>query len=405
MATANLTSLASLAKEVYEPRLVSQLQDDAIGHKRIKSSSEGVTERAGGKYVDFPITVGRNPAVSYRAESEAIGTAGRGTYDEVHVPLYYGYGRLSVTGQMIDLLNTNVQAFMNAWETEQTNLKDSVAKDTNRIFYGNGEGALCAVATSMGGAGNSFVVDDIYWLELGMLVDIHVTGTSTQLVTNREITAIDRTTNTVTLSGATFTALTTHSLYREGNFTSATQREPDGLSNIVDSTGALYGVNPSSVDRWRSTETAMGGPLSETTMLNVVDDIRTEGGKVSVILADFGASRAYFNLLTQQRKFNDTVEFEGGLSGLAFNYGGSKLPVVADPDMRPISSTSSHMYFLDESSFKFYQTGDWKFADRDGSMFRWVSGYDEWECLLIKYWEIGCSRRNANGKLTGITPG
>lgn len=403
MATQTMALITSLLKSVYEDKLVSQLQDEAIGFKRIQRTSDGVTERAGGKYVEFSIAIKRNQGISYRAESEALGAAGTSGYSSVQIPLKYGYGRLEVTGQLIELADGNPKAFADALSTEMDLLKDAIAKDQTRIFYGDASGLLCMITDATTSA--THTVSDTYWLEVDMVVDILVATTGANLSAGLTISSINSDTNTVVFS-ASFASLTTHGVFRGGNFTAGTVREPNGLSSIVKNSGTLYNVNPSTVDKWKSTVTALGGSLSESAMIKMCDDIRVKGGKVSAIFTTLGVRRSYFNLLVQQRRFADTKSFDGGLNGLAFSYGGAEVPVVADPDLRSDYASAAYtgrMYFLEEGRFKIYQSHDWKFVDRDGSVLKWISGYDKYEALTTKYWELGVERRNAHGVLTTVT--
>lgn len=401
---ATLTTVSSLLKEVYEPRIVSQLYDEAIGWKRIQSTSEGVTERAGGKYVDFPIVIGRNQGLYYRNEEEQLGEPKRATYSEVHVELQYGYARGRLSGPSMELAETNPQSFASAADREMQSMKEAVQRDQSRIFYGDSTGKLATLSAAMGGAGLSFTVDDIHWLEADMDIDIRVNSTGSIFTNggNRTISSVASSTNTVTVEAdsTTFDAGTTEGVYRQGNY----NKEPEGLASIVDSSGTIYGVNPSTVDLWRAEETALNGNLSESVMIKMCDDIYTNGGKTTVILYPLGLRRAYHNLLVQQRRFTGTKEFAGGLVTHSFEYAGKDIPMVADPDLRPdLTNNQGTMYFLCEDEFKFYHTGDWKFVDRDGSMFKWVRDYDSYEFLMRRYWELGCSRRNSQGKLTGVT--
>lgn len=402
MAGTTMASISGLLKEVYEPQIVSQLYDDAVGWKRITSSSEGVTERAGGKYVDFPIVVGRNQGISYRNEEEELGDPGRGQYSEVHVELKYGYGRGRLSGQTFELADGNPQAFTTAVDTEMDLLKDAIKRDQNRIFYGDGSGLITPVSTNMGGNGLSFVVTDPHFLQTEMDIDLLTMSNGTALAggTNRTISAINRTTKTVTVEADSlpFNATTTEGVYRRGNY----EREPEGLASIVDDTGILYGVDPSSVDEWRAVDINHGGSISESVMVRMCDEIYQRGGKVSAIFTTLGVRTAYWELLQQQRRFTDDKEFNGGLVGTPFNYAGRQIPIVADPDLRP-GVSGDLMYFLQEDVFKFYHTGDWKFIDRDGSMFRMVKGFDSYEFVMRRYWQLGIKRRNVNGVIRGVT--
>ena len=398
MAVTPLDNVAAILKEVYENKIVSQLRDEAIGHKRIKSSSEGVTSRAGGKYVDFGIQVGRNQGVSFRGEREQLGRPGRNRYNEVHINLKYGYVRGAITGPTMRLASENYQAFASALDEDQQGMKEQVAREESRMFYGDGTGLLTLVSDDAGAADLAFTVYDPYWLEDTMDIDILNASTGAALTNglDRTIATVDPDTGAVTVeTGATFDATAdTHGVFRQGNY----NREPQGLKSIVKSSGSLFGVDPSSVPLWKSKQTAINGPISEAHMIKMVDDISTNGGKVSAIFTTQGVRRSWFNLLSTQRRFQGSKTFEGGLVGLVFNYGNREVPVVADPDLRETGA----MYFLDESTFKFYQTHDWQYMDEDGSMFKWVQDFDEYQYLMNKYYELGCKRRNANGKLTGV---
>lgn len=399
---ASLTSVSALLKEVYENKIVSQLLDGNKGYKRIESSSMGVTERAGGKYVDFAIMIGRNQGISYRAENEQLGEPKHASYEEVHVQLDYGYVRGRISGPTMELAETNPQSFGSAVDLEMQSMKDSVKRDQSRIFYGDGTGHITDIAANMGGAGLTFTVDDTHWLETDMDIDLRTKSTGAALSNglNRTISSITESTKSVTVEAdtTTFNATTSEALYRQGNY----DKEPEGLESIVDSTGVLYGVDPSSVDIWRSVETDVSGALSEQHMIKMCDDIISNGGETTVILMPLGIRRAYHNLLVQQRRFTGTKKFTGGLTGYSFEYEGEDIPVVADVDLRVNSSNQGTVFFLNEKNFKFYHTGDWKFIDRDGSMFKWVSDYDAYEFLMRRYWELGCERRNSQGKLTNV---
>lgn len=394
-----MTTIGALLKEVYGPRVENQQQDEVVTLKRIERTSDGVTSKVGGKYVDFPIRVGRNHGISYRQEWEALGEPGQQKYDEVHVPIYYGYGRVKFSTQMMELATENYQAFANGMDEEMDGLKDDVVKDSNRIVYGDGTGILAAVATDMGAAGNSFVVDDITHLEIEEPVDVLNVTSGAALVTNRRITAIVESTKTITLDGAAFTATNPeHGLFRVGNFANGTQREPSGFDKIISDSAVLHGLDPATQPKWKAVVGTAVGALSEGIMIQTVDKVRKKGGKITAIFTSLGVRREYFYLLSQQRRFNDPKTYEGGLVGLAFNYGNREIPVVEEVD-----HPEGEMNFVNEDAIKIYRTKPWHFSDEDGNVLKWVQGFDGWEAYVRQYWEIGTSRRNSHAKLTGIT--
>lgn len=396
---ATLTTVTHITKEVYGPRIVDQLEDEVTLLKRIEKTSKGVDSHVGGKYVTFPLRVRRNQGIGYRNELEQLQAPGQQGYQSVRVPLRYGYGRVHISGQTMDLVEANYQAFSSAMTREMEGLKDDIRKDTNRILWGNGKGAI---GTADSGGTNVNVVsvgtdeDAVNWFELGMQVDLLSSDGLTTRASNRQVTAINETTGDVTLDGAVFSPQVGDIIVRTGNY----NKEPQGLTSLVSATGTVHNLDPTTEPSWKAYEDNTGGALSEAKMLKTCDKIRRKGGSVSAIFSDLGSRRAYFNLLTTQRRYPNVKEFSGGFSGLAFTYGNKEIPVVEDVD-----APAGKMWYLDESSFSIKRDKPWSWEDRDGSIWKWVTDYDAYQALMKQYWEFAVERRNANGVMTGITAG
>jgi hypothetical protein len=393
---ATLTTVNTITKEIYQGKIRNQLNEEAIGWKRIERTSEGTTSEVGGKYVTFPIRVRRNQGIGARNELELLPNAGQQGWASVRVGLKYEYGRVRLSGQVMELANENYQAFASAMDLEMTGLKNDLAKDTNRQFYGTNLGTMATAAGAQ--AANVVTVSSVKSLEIGMQVDVKVGQTSADRAADRQITAINETTKAVTLNGGAFTATAGDIIVRQGNY----NREITGLAAQVTATGALFNLDPAVEPSWAATVDSNGGvlrPLSEGLMITMTDKVRVKGGRTSLILGGLGVRRAYFNLLSQQRRYPSTTNFEGGFTGLAFN-NGREIPMVDDPD-----APDNTMYFLDEDKFKIYQAGDWSWMNRDGSIWKVVDGYDAYEAILFKYFELGNMQRNAHAVLTDLTEG
>lgn len=398
MPNVNIASLTPALKELYEGPMVKAINNETVFTQRIESSTDGVVQKAGGKYVDFPILVGRNQGISFRAENETLGDVGRARMKNVNVPLFYGYGRIRIQGQIFEIAETDRQSFVNAIDNEMSVLESSVKKDQNRIYYGDGTGKLAAVSVNMGGAGNTFTVDDAYWIEVDAVVDI-VTTAGVALAQGRNVTAVDYNANTVTVDGGTFTATTSHIVTRAGNLNLSgvvQQREPDGMAKITDNTVNLYGLND---PKWKAQVINLGGAnLAETSMIKLLDNVRRDTGNIpTVIFTSLGVRRAYFNLLVQQRRFTGTMDFNGGFKGLPFSYGSKDIPIVEDPDC-----PAGRMYAVPEKLMRVYHTKDWHFEDKTGSMFVQVSNTDAYDVLMKRYFELGVRQRNAVGAIINV---
>jgi hypothetical protein len=247
-------------------------------------------------------------------------------------------------------------------------------------------------------SGNTFPVVNIKYLEVGQQVDLKVGVTSADRAANRQITAINETTRVVTLDGAAFVPTAGDILVRQGNW----NREVTGLAALVTATGTLFNIDPTVQPLWKATVDSNGGvnrPISEGLLTTLTDKVRLKGGKTSVLITSLGVRRAYFNLLSQQRRFTGTKEFAGGITALTFS-NGRDIPFVEDVD-----APDNTIYALDESKIKVYQDHDFKWMQRDGNIWKWVTDYDAYEAVMSKYWEIATNQRNAHAVATDVTEG
>ena len=403
---ANINAVTPYLKEVYRGKIIDQLNNEIIALKRITRSSAGVTNEHGGKYVTFPIHVRRNSGVGSRFEMEALPKPGQQGHAAARVGLKYGYGGIQITGQAISLSETDTRAFAQAIATEVTGLKNDVKKDMNRQVYGNGNGAVAVVTGA--NTGSVIPVADARLVQIGEVIDTQ-TGTTVDNV-GLIVTAVSLAVgaNTVTVSTAIGTAVANLDiLVRTGSgIAVAGNREITGLDAIVGNAD-LYNVQVSVEPEWQSVINGNGGvarALSEGLMTQMVDEIRVRGGETSLILQSLGVRRSYANLLMQTRSTVNTQEFKGGFKGLAFVTDGEngEIPVIADPDA-PLKT----QWFLNEDTLTFYRDKDWDWFDRDGTMWKQVTDaagdYDAWYARLVEYHELGCNRRNSNGRINDIT--
>ncbi len=395
---ATLTTISAVTKEIYGPRIVNQLESETVLTKRIEKTSRGTTSEAGGKYVTFPIKVRRNQGLGYRNELEQLQAAGQQGYQSVRVGLKYGYGRVHLSGQSIELAKENYQAFASTLTEEMTGLRDDIQKDTNRILWGNGLGVLATVDTTAASTNTASVGTNeaaLKWIDLDMNIDILSADGLTVRASNRKVTAINESTGDFTFDGGVASLTSTDIVVRTGNY----GKEPQGLTSLVKASGTLFNLSPSTEPKWKSYEDNTGGALSESKMIAICDYVKGKGGRPSVIMTDPGTRRAYFNLLTTQRRFTGAKEFDGGFTGLTFSYD-EDIPVVVDFD-----APSGKMWFLREEDFTIYRRNPWAFDDMDGGVWKWVQGYDAYEAMMKQYWEFAISRRNTQAVMSGITAG
>jgi hypothetical protein len=331
----------------------------------------------------------------------------------------------------MELAETNYQSFASTLDREMQGLKNDLQKDSNRIFYGNGTGTWGVIVSSAAAVGNTvtYTLDNVslFFGQIGAIVDVltppaaiagvngpgYVDPNSTNpallnaplyavpyTVKNTvplRVKSVDVAAKTVTLDGVSAVAPAAAAndvITRRGNY----GREPYGLSALVGQQ-TLFNVDVTAYPVWKSVVNNNGSarPLSEGLMIKMTDDVRVNGGKTSLILTSLGVRRAYFNLLTQQRRYTNTKEFGGGMTGLAFN-NGREIPVIEDVD-----APAGKMWFLEEDDFKIYRDKDWSWLDNDGGIWKWVQNKDAFEAINKQYWQIGIERRNSQGLLNDIS--
>ena len=393
---ATLTTLTAVMKELYEPPVREQLNDDVIALRRLERSSDGVESTVGGKYVTFPIHISRNSGVGARRELEDLPQAGFQGTVAVRIGLKYLYGRISMSGQTFELVDKNYQAFVSAMDMEVDGIKDDVGKDQNRQVYGDGTGVI-GTAT---GANTAAVVPvtNAFWFQEGELLDLYTTAAVTAdgapTATGLIVSSVDIDAKTITLS-ATQAVTAGQVFVRKGNV----NREWTGIGAIVNNTGTLQTVDPNAVGKWKAVVDAPGSPrnISEGSILANVDKVRRNGGKTSVLLTSLGVRAAYFALVSQLRQFVNKTEFTGGFSGLAFTTDNGDIPLISDTD-----APTGIIWGLSEKNLKIYREGDWSFMARDGNMWKAIPDKDGYEARLYQYSEIGTDRRNTHFKMTNV---
>lgn len=393
---ATLTTASNILKEIYEPKIQEQLQNYNKASRRMEKSTEGITNKVGGKYVEFPIHVKRNHGIGARNEMENLPTAQNQGYEQAHVKLAYLYGSIRLSGPSIELVNTDFQAFASLLDEEVNGVQTDLAHDVNRQTFGTHVGILATSTAAY--TANTISTDNTQYLEVGMYVDIYASNGTTVRAAGRNITAITEDTSFVVDGAAIAAGADGDIVVRNGSI----NRETIGFAEIVSDSGTLYDLDPNDVPVWKSVINDNGGTaraLSEGLMTKMADDVYRNGGDCpTVIWTTLGVRRSYANLLTQLRRFNNTTEFTGGFKGLAFTTDNGEIPVMTDVDCQP-----SRMYFLNEKKMKIYRENDFSFMDRDGSKWQRVIGVDAYDATLYSYRQLGTHRRASHGLLEDIT--
>ena len=401
---ANINSITPILKERYTPRIVEQLENFTEFTKRLTKSSDNISSEFGGKYVYFPIHVGRNSGIGSRFEDEVLPSAGQQKYDGGRIRMKYSYGSIRVTGPSVALSDENPKAFAKVITEETDGVIRDIGRDFNRQLFGNGNGALGYF--SAGSAGATATVARARNIGVDDFVDVY-DNTGAKTASGKRVLAVDYSTNTVTLDSAT-TVVSGGYLTRSGSGTDPVKgnREITGLRSIVDASSVLYDLDPALQPVWKAhVQTKRVSPATlEEDMTLITDTIYASGGKTNLMVTSQGVRRAYLKELMSLRQTVNRTEHEGGFSGFKFVTDGpsGEIDVLVDLD-----APLGQIQFLDMSDLTLYRDKAWSWLDRDGSM--WKQDYsgggakDAWVAQIAEYHELAISRRNTHGKLTGIT--
>lgn len=400
MAGQSILTFASEAIKLVYGDLHEQLYNKTPALQLIESSSANLTRN--GKEVVFDTHIGRNQGIGARNVREILPTAGAQKYKQAHLYLTNLYGAIEVDGQLFEQAAEDYQAFINVVDMEIQGLKRDLAVDLNRQVYGDGTGTIGVVASV---SGQNITVDDVHWLQEGMILDAIDTsdGTKTNGSGHLTVTFINDTTNVITVTGTIGAGVVADNvLVRASNGSNSYGKEWQGLSAIVDDVSVLHEIDPAAYPTWKATVEALGsvgtpGTLTELDLINLVQKVDRKGGDVDVMLASPGVYNAYWNLLQGFRQFTNTASLTGGQRSFTFEALGKPIRFVSD-----YAAPKGTLYALSSKEIVLNRKKDWSWMDRDGSMWSRVADTDAYEARYFQYSQLGTYRRNAHAVLSNI---
>jgi len=382
----------------------------------ILPSAEGINFV--GNEFRIPLKAKRNQAVGFRSENEVLPAPGASTYTWLTEPMRYAYGLFNITGQLLKAAASNEGAFVSAFKQEMDDTVLTSKLDFNRAAYGDGSGKLATVrvdpVTVAINTATTLEVDTSINVRGGEVVDIVATD-GTVLNAALVVTGVVRTganAPRIQFAGASGNynnSIDTNSIVVRASADSTTSvpnnsqnREIQGLTSLVSSTGTVHGVNPSTYPFWKSYQSAVAGPLNDTVLRTAKDEVGFESGADLESGLDFaiittrGIRRRYSDTLLSNRQVSvaQPVKLHGGFTALMFD----ENPIFVD-DHCP----QGNVFGLALRDFFWSQLADWDWMDEDGKVLKWESRRDRYIAILYKYCQLGITARNRHFRLTGVT--
>jgi hypothetical protein len=382
----DLTAANAVLKEDYIGPVREQLNNDNPVINKLEKNKQEAT----GKRFFVPLHYGRNDGIGYRAEGAALPTAGNQLYKETTANVAYLYGGIEITGPTIASMRNDKGAFIRALESEMKGLTKDLKDQRARALFGDGTGRLATFAVNT--AVNTLTVDKIKYFQIGMNVDIVNSG-GTVTVSNRNITAIDKTNKTITISGAAVTTAATDFAVVTGDY----NIEAMGLGGILSPTLTLQGLAPGTYGWWKPNVLATGSnrAISQALMRQAIDLSELEGGKIDMITTSYGVRAALEALMQQNVRFVKPLDLEGGYKVLEYD----GIPIMVDR-----YHESNRMFFVDSSELDLYQLSDFKWMEDDkGAALAPVPGFDKYAATMYCYETLVTYKRNAHTALMDLT--
>lgn len=407
------TEADAVLKELYLPGLRNQLNDENWWTNQIESKSEGVE----GRRALLALKVRRGVGVKNVASGGSFATAGSGpgTVNQI-VPTYRVTGRFEIESWVVAKMKSDRGSFVRAMDLVMDDLKTTCGRDFNRQLWGDGTGAIATCKVSTTGQTTVLLADNtsasvFSQLYEGMPVDI---GTAAEAAAQsggatygNAIVSIDETAKSIVLTSNLSTATDTSDfvfLAGNGGVVGSSQKELTGIQKIVDNTGSLHGVDPSTYGVWASTALSNSGtlrPISDDLLGQLMHKVQRKSGKRAgsnyVMAASDGVYRAYGATLTSQKRFA-TQEIKGGFSGIQVQAGDGAVTMMWEQD-----APDSKVFYLCKDAFALYnETNDWEWFDDDGSILSRVANKPSLEGALIRISEQATDQRDAHGVLEDI---
>lgn len=362
----------------------------------------------GGRGYTFLARLQPNWRMGYRPEgTTGVGTAGNTGLAQATVTLSYAYAPIVITGQAQNLSKGNEKAFMQAKALESKYDMLDLISHVNVVMVGAERGGqLAQVLTAAAG---SFVCSTVgnlpgaIYLRVGQYVDCGPVGGGTLTTTANLISAINYTTQTVTLTTAD-TVNVGDAVYLAGEAPPTTGAFPytaEGLVSLVADTGSRQGLNPATAAQtaWASFLQDVGGTdIAPQVIHEQIAFTKNRGG----LDPDIGVfPSAQINKLngiaTQTLRFETTNGSGLGKRAMdlgfsAYSYGGRT--IIEDKDARPDrtywgASEAIRLFEAIPLSLAEDEAGAWTRLIASGSIADATGG------LLRGYHQLGILQRSA----------
>lgn len=392
---ATMANVDAALKNDYLPVIREQLTNAWVLLSQLESNTKDVE----GRYAVLSLHVSRNSGVGARAAGVALPAAGQQGYAEQRVPITRNYGAMAIDGDLIEASRSDKGSFGRMLDRETKGVVTDLKNDVSRQIYNDSTKSIARCGTTSSSTTivlTSPTASQMRQFSVGMLVDIGTLADYDVVAAGRTITAVGAT--TITISGAAVTTTNSHYITRAGS----DGKELTGIRQIIDSSGTLFNVDPSTVPVWKSTVDANGGTNRQATELlfeKMIEDINTVSDEdPNLIVTTRGVRRSLASQYQGQRRYNDSVDVKAGFKAVTVAAGNVEIPLIVDND-----APNNQAFVVNTAHLTQHQMGSpWQFMERDGSVLHLKSGFDQYEAYIFNYHEITTDMRNSHGVIRDL---
>ena len=411
----------AVLKTVWGPGIVELIPTKVKTYELFK---EKPAKEWGGRYVTWPVKVGRNQGVGAATELGAIPTSGRQKYAEARIPMRYVYGRASFSAQVMKSSQGSKNAFGPAMETEMSGLVKDLTAELGRMVCYDGRGILALVNVAPSGAtttvdspggiagsvnGNRFIAPDqaIAYINpnSGAIRASNLLRVDTFAATGLSFTTTVNPTGAVADNDYVVRAMTT--AITDVSDTSY-QKEPMGILGLVDDgtyVPTLHGINRTTVPLWSSAVIANVGALSADVLQRGCDIADQRGdGEIDTLIMHHSVRRSYLASMEDGRRYaggdlsNPNAGTVAATKG-TLHFGSIR---VMEEKYFPFSTVVG---FDSSSAMRFVEVpGEW--MDEDGSVLQRIgsgtTASDAFECIYRIWQNFHLDRPNQSFRLDNV---
>jgi hypothetical protein len=416
---ADLTSFDPVFKDDYtNTRIINTLNEENQIQNFMTTdlSNDGWV----GRQKIVPVKVGRNWSTGSIGSRGALPQAGRSSWQDFKIPMRDIYGRVAFEEWVILQSRNKKGAWAQVVDQEMEGLVDDMAFRRNVMAWLAGFGIMAlvngahAATTTLtvkapGNVSGTTMPNRYLQGDSNSGMYIAVLDSATQAVKfTGFITASNANGNDVTVDGPVTANDGDYVVIAQSAAQNSYNKEPEGiLAGIDDGTyvSTYHNISRTTYPIMKSYVVTGIGPLSLDALQQPLDAQSIKVGKgVDFLACEHAVRRSYLGLLEPDRRYTgaDLSSPDGGTkaakkpTGRAITFG--DIPFLIDRD-----APYGMLFGINKESWVRYTELEGEWANNEGSVLKWMNGFDEYTAFYRIFENYHCHMPARNFRMEGIT--